>query len=81
MELLGQWLPGVGPGLASPIKSMAHKRIIGRVLARPSGTVRPPLPVRLLGRYKLLRVISAAFLGFGIRPEHVRPPRCGAQVA
>ena len=54
----------------------AQKRIIGRVLAT-DGPVRVPLPLRLLGRFPLLRRLPAAFLGFGVRPEHVRSPAAG----
>jgi 2-polyprenyl-6-methoxyphenol hydroxylase-like FAD-dependent oxidoreductase len=54
----------------------AQKRIIGRLLAT-DGPVRAPLPLRLLGRFPLLRRLPAAFLGFGVRPEHVRSPAAG----
>jgi 2-polyprenyl-6-methoxyphenol hydroxylase-like FAD-dependent oxidoreductase len=52
----------------------AQKRIIEPLLANPEAPVRPPLPIRLLGRFPLLRRIPAAFIGFGIRPEHIRSP-------
>ena len=51
----------------------AQKRIIGPLLAT-TGPVRPALALRLLDRFALLRRIPAAFLGFGIRPEHIRSP-------
>ena len=51
----------------------AQKRIIGRLLAT-QGPVRPALALRLLDRFALLRRLPAAFLGFGIRPEHIRSP-------
>jgi 2-polyprenyl-6-methoxyphenol hydroxylase-like FAD-dependent oxidoreductase len=54
----------------------AQKRIVGRLLAT-QGPVRAPLPLRLLGRFPLLRRLPAAFLGFGVRPEHVRSPAAG----
>jgi len=56
---------------------LAQERIVGRLLADPSRQVKPPLPLRLLDRYPLLRRIPAAFLGFGIRPEHIRSPDAG----
>ena len=34
----------------------------------------PPLPVKLLGRWPLLRRIPARVVGIGFRPEHVRTP-------
>jgi len=58
-------------------QALAQKRIIGGVLARPSGVVRPPLTMRLLSRHSWLRAIPAAFLGFGIRAEHIRSPDSG----
>ncbi|MGH7313960.1 MAG: FAD-dependent oxidoreductase, partial [Candidatus Rokuibacteriota bacterium] len=47
-----------------------QNRIIARVLgeARP---LRPPLVVRLLARFPVLRRIPARLVGIGIRPEHV----------
>ena len=55
-------------------QNAAQKRIISRLLARGSGPVKPILPLRLLDRFPTLRRLPAAFLGFGIRPEHVRSP-------
>lgn len=55
----------------------AQKRIIRRVLASPGGDLRPPWPIRLLSRHAWLRRIPAYFLGFGIRPEHIRSPDAG----
>ena len=36
-----------------------------------TGETRPPLPVRLLARFPLLRRIPARLVGMGVRPEHV----------
>jgi 2-polyprenyl-6-methoxyphenol hydroxylase-like FAD-dependent oxidoreductase len=55
-------------------QNAAQKRIVTPLLAGRAPD-RPPLPLRLLGRYAALRRIPAAFLGFGIRPEHVRSPK------
>ena len=55
-------------------QSAAQTRIIGRLLSRPAAPVKPALPLRLLGRFPLLRRIPAAVIGFGVRPEHVRSP-------
>ena len=56
-------------------QDLAQRRVIGRLLARSSGPVKPALPLRLLDRLPWLRRLPAAFLGFGVRPEHVRSPR------
>ena len=55
-------------------QKLAQDRIISRLLASPAPVTRPALPLRLLERFPLLRRLPAAFLGFGIRPEHARSP-------
>lgn len=55
-------------------QNAAQKRIISRLLAA-SGPVRAAWPLRLLGRFPILRRIPAFMLGFGVRPEHVRSPK------
>jgi 2-polyprenyl-6-methoxyphenol hydroxylase-like FAD-dependent oxidoreductase len=57
-------------------QKLVQDRIVGRVLAGTTGG-KAPLPLRLLGRFPFLRRIPAAFIGFGIRPEHVRSPSTG----
>jgi 2-polyprenyl-6-methoxyphenol hydroxylase-like FAD-dependent oxidoreductase len=51
-----------------------QNRIISRLLMRRDAPFAPPLPVRLLDRYRFLRRFPAALIGFGYRPEHVRSP-------
>ncbi|MDB5397187.1 MAG: ubiF 2 [Rhodospirillales bacterium] len=48
-----------------------QRRVIKRVLA---GTkpMSPPLIMKLLGRFPLLRQLPARIIGIGVRPEHVR---------
>ena len=55
-----------------------QRRLITPVLAgaRP---LKPPLAVRLLARFALLRRIPARLVGIGIRPEHVRTLRAPAE--
>jgi 2-polyprenyl-6-methoxyphenol hydroxylase-like FAD-dependent oxidoreductase len=48
-----------------------QRRIIARVLDE-TGPFEPPLAVRLLARFPLLRRIPARLIGIGVRPEHVR---------
>src|SRR5436190_10411314 len=57
-----------------------QRRLITPVLAgaRP---LKPPLAVRLLARFALLRRIPARLVGIGIRPEHVRAPLAPAETA
>lgn len=54
-------------------QKLAQDRIIAPLLSA-NAPFEPPLPLRLLDRYPLLRRLPAAFLGFGPRPEHVRSP-------
>ena len=51
--------------------------ILRRVLAgdaEPGARFKPPLAVRMLGRFAFLRRIPARMIGLGVRPEHVRSP-------
>ena len=43
-------------------------------LLQAKGPLKPIWPLRMLDRYPLLRRIPAAFLGFGLKAEHVRSP-------
>jgi len=47
-----------------------QNRIISRVLKR-GGILKPPLFIRMLARFPVLRRIPARLVGMGIRPEHV----------
>jgi len=42
--------------------------------AEPGARFKPPLAVRMLGRFAFLRRIPARMIGLGVRPEHVRSP-------
>jgi 2-polyprenyl-6-methoxyphenol hydroxylase-like FAD-dependent oxidoreductase len=55
------------------LQVVAQRRVIAAVLGGrvPS---RPPLPLRLLVRFPLLRRIPARLVGMGIRPEHIHTP-------
>ncbi|MGH7829357.1 MAG: FAD-dependent monooxygenase, partial [Candidatus Binatia bacterium] len=48
-----------------------QRRIIARVLDK-TRPFEPPLLLRLLARFPLLRRIPARLIGYGVRPEHVR---------
>jgi 2-polyprenyl-6-methoxyphenol hydroxylase-like FAD-dependent oxidoreductase len=50
-----------------------QNRVLSRVLAGRK-TLTPPWPLRLLGRFPVLRRIPARLIGLGFRPEHVRTP-------
>jgi 2-polyprenyl-6-methoxyphenol hydroxylase-like FAD-dependent oxidoreductase len=49
-----------------------QRRIIAPVLGS-SAPLPPPLFLRLVDRFPFLRGIPARMVGFGVRPEHVRP--------
>jgi hypothetical protein len=48
-----------------------QQRVISGILAN-TGTLEPPLPVRLLQKFPILRRIPGRIIGLGIRPEHIR---------
>ena len=50
-----------------------QRRVILPVLSG-AGPSRPPLGLRLLGRFAWLRRIPARLIGMGVRPEHVKTP-------
>jgi 2-polyprenyl-6-methoxyphenol hydroxylase-like FAD-dependent oxidoreductase len=52
----------------------AQDRIISPLLMRQGGPSEPPLALKLLDRFKPLRRLPAALIGFGYRPEHIRSP-------
>jgi 2-polyprenyl-6-methoxyphenol hydroxylase-like FAD-dependent oxidoreductase len=60
------------------LQVLIQNNVIRRVLGvdRP---ISPPWPVRLLGRWALLRRLPAAFVGIGVRPEHIRTPDVSGQ--
>jgi len=53
---------------------VVQERILSRVLAGASDAAHPPLVLRLLSRFALLRRIPARIVGVGVRPEHVQSP-------
>lgn len=52
----------------------AHERVIGAVLRADGSFGKLPLPLRLLGRFALLRRVPARLIGLGVRREHIRSP-------
>jgi 2-polyprenyl-6-methoxyphenol hydroxylase-like FAD-dependent oxidoreductase len=60
--------------LIQGFQKAAQDRIITPLLMRQGGPFRPPLALRLLDRFPVLRRIPAALIGFGWKPEHVRSP-------
>jgi len=55
------------------LQVLVQRRVIARVLGG-TGPSRPPLALRLMGRFPVLRRIPAQLIGVGIRPEHVNTP-------
>jgi 2-polyprenyl-6-methoxyphenol hydroxylase-like FAD-dependent oxidoreductase len=54
-----------------------HETLLARVLAGGALPESPPLPLRLLDRFALLRRIPGRLIGHGVRQEHVRSPVAG----
>lgn len=65
---------GLPTRLTQRAQQVAQDRIIGAVLSPGSSFNRPPWPVRLLGRFPLLRRIPGRMIGLGFRREIVRSP-------
>jgi 2-polyprenyl-6-methoxyphenol hydroxylase-like FAD-dependent oxidoreductase len=57
--------------LTHGVQILIQNRVISNVL-RGTTTPKPPLPVRMLGRYPMLRRLPARIIGMGFRPEHIR---------
>ncbi len=55
------------------LQLFVQNRVIGRVL-HSTRQISPPLLLRLLDRWPLLRRIPARLVGLGFRPEHVKLP-------
>ena len=57
--------------LTQRVQVLVQNRVISNVL-RGTQTPKPPLPVRMLGRFPALRRLPARIIGMGFRPEHIR---------
>ncbi len=55
-------------------QKFAQDNVIGALLRPGAVLARPPLPVRLLNRFPLLRRIPGRIIGLGVRRERVRSP-------
>ena len=55
------------------LQLLVQNNVIKRVLGG-TGPLSPPWPVRLMGRWSVLRRIPARVIGVGFRPEHVKTP-------
>jgi 2-polyprenyl-6-methoxyphenol hydroxylase-like FAD-dependent oxidoreductase len=55
------------------IQVQVQNRILRPILSN-RGEPKPPLFIRLLDRFPLLRRIPAYVIGIGVRPEHIRTP-------
>lgn len=60
--------------LTQRLQALIHDNVFGRVLRTDQPFTRPPLALRLLGRFPLLRRIPARVFGMGFRPERVTAP-------
>ncbi|MGO4736888.1 FAD-dependent oxidoreductase [Bosea sp. 2KB_26] len=58
--------------LTQSMQIAIQNRVITPLLVS-RGPVTPPLPLRLLQRFPLLRRLPARLIGMGIRPEHIGP--------
>jgi 2-polyprenyl-6-methoxyphenol hydroxylase-like FAD-dependent oxidoreductase len=63
--------------LTQRAQQLAQDRVIAPLLGSNKPMKRPPLAVRALDRFTLLRRLPARLIGMGVRPEHVRSPDAG----
>jgi len=61
--------------LTQKMQMLVQDRVMTRVLNLKRDP-KPPLAVKLLDRFALLRRIPARLVGIGFRPEHVHTPDC-----
>ena len=67
-----RWLP---TRLVQGMQRTVHERLLRPlILGQRAVPERPPLLLRLLDRFPLLRRIPGYFIGHGVRQEHVRSP-------
>ena len=59
------------------IQLFMQERVIRNVLAG-QGELEPPLFLKLLRRFPMLRRLPARLLGLGVRPEHIHTPERAA---
>ena len=57
--------------LTQRLQTLIQNRVIRRVL-QTTRTPKPPLLMRLLGAFPMLRRLPARLVGMGFRPEHIR---------
>ncbi|HEX8643399.1 MAG TPA: FAD-dependent oxidoreductase [Allosphingosinicella sp.] len=60
--------------LIQGFQDAAQRRVVSRLLERQEGPLTPAVPLRLLDRFKWLRRLPAAFIGFGYKAERVSSP-------
>jgi len=56
------------------VQVQAQNRILAPILSGEETAPRPPLFLRLVARSRFLQKRLAAFIGLGVRPEHIRSP-------
>jgi 2-polyprenyl-6-methoxyphenol hydroxylase-like FAD-dependent oxidoreductase len=59
------------------VQLAVQNRVIKQVL-RDTEPLSPPLAIKVLARFPLLRRIPARMIGLGFRPEHVQSPAMSA---
>jgi 2-polyprenyl-6-methoxyphenol hydroxylase-like FAD-dependent oxidoreductase len=60
--------------LIQAFQDAAQRRVVSRLLERREGPLTPAWQLRLLDRFRPLRRLPAALIGFGYKAEHVRSP-------
>ena len=64
---------GLPTRITQGLQLLVQNRVVTRVLATDR-KIAPPLAVRLLAKFPVLRRVPAWLIGVGVRPEHVTAP-------
>ena len=64
--------------LTQALQILIQDRVVAPVITGKNPKLKPPLPLRLVGAFPWLQVITARLVGLGFRPEHIRSPEAAA---
>ena len=66
-----RWFP---THVTQRLQVLVQNRVVTRVLEQSERRLTPPMMLRLMARFPLLRRLPARVIGLGVRPEHIQSP-------
>ncbi len=66
-----RWFPTY---VTQRLQVLVQNRVVTRVLEQSERQLTPPMMLRLMARFPLLRRLPARVIGLGVRPEHIQSP-------